>query len=113
MAAQLKPKKVGRPKLPKGQAKGKIVALRFSADEVKRDPGRLSPHAKLVQRYWAASRSVEGRCSGGWSSSWDTQPQPRSLPWAHLDYGQTIRLRQALVSRYAPATANLALSLTH
>jgi Ribbon-helix-helix protein, copG family len=31
-----KPKKMGRPKLPKGEAKGKIVALRFSADEVKR-----------------------------------------------------------------------------
>ena len=36
MPIQPKPKKVGRPKLPKGAAKGKIVALRFSADEVKR-----------------------------------------------------------------------------
>jgi predicted HicB family RNase H-like nuclease len=36
MPTQPKPKKVGRPKLPKGEAKGKIVALRFSADEVKR-----------------------------------------------------------------------------
>ena len=36
MPAQQKPKKVGRPKLPKGEAKGKIVALRFSADDVKR-----------------------------------------------------------------------------
>jgi metal-responsive CopG/Arc/MetJ family transcriptional regulator len=31
-----KPKKVGRPKLPKGEAKGKIVALRFDADYLKR-----------------------------------------------------------------------------
>ena len=31
MPAQPKPKKVGRPKLPKGDAKGKIVALRVSA----------------------------------------------------------------------------------
>ncbi len=30
--------------------------------------------------------------------------------WAHLDYAQTLRLRQALVSCYAPATANLALA---
>src|ERR1019366_6884963 len=30
--------------------------------------------------------------------------------WAHLDYGQTLRLRQTLVARYAPATANLALA---
>ena len=31
-----KPKKVGRPKLPKGHAKGRIVPVRFSADELKR-----------------------------------------------------------------------------
>ncbi len=33
---QSMPKKVGRPKLPKGEAKGKIVALRFSGDDLKR-----------------------------------------------------------------------------
>jgi uncharacterized protein (DUF1778 family) len=31
-----KPKKVGRPKLPKGEAKGKIVAMRFEAEDLKR-----------------------------------------------------------------------------
>jgi predicted DNA binding CopG/RHH family protein len=36
MAKQTKPKKVGRPKLPKGEAKGRIVPVRFSSDEVKR-----------------------------------------------------------------------------
>ena len=36
MPALPKPKKVGRPKLPKGEAKGKLVALRLSASEVKR-----------------------------------------------------------------------------
>ena len=36
MPTQLKPKKVGRPKLPKGEAKGKLVALRLSASEEKR-----------------------------------------------------------------------------
>jgi site-specific recombinase XerD len=30
--------------------------------------------------------------------------------WAHLDYAAALRLRQALVARYAPATANLALA---
>lgn len=30
-----KPRKVGRPKLPKGEAKGKIVPVRFSAEERK------------------------------------------------------------------------------
>ena len=29
------PKKVGRPKLPKGEAKGSIVAVRFSSDEIR------------------------------------------------------------------------------
>jgi uncharacterized protein (DUF1778 family) len=28
-------RKVGRPKLPKGQAKGRIVPVRFSAEELK------------------------------------------------------------------------------
>jgi hypothetical protein len=36
MAKQTKPKKIGRPKLPKGEAKGRIVPVRFSTDEVKR-----------------------------------------------------------------------------
>jgi len=31
-----KPKRIGRPKLTKGEAKGKIVALRFDPDELKR-----------------------------------------------------------------------------
>jgi hypothetical protein len=33
---QPKPKKVGRPKLPKGEAKGKIVAMRFDPEELRR-----------------------------------------------------------------------------
>jgi hypothetical protein len=31
-----KPKKPGRPKLPKDQAKGKIVPVRFAAEELER-----------------------------------------------------------------------------
>ena len=30
-----KPKKIGRPKLPKGEAKGRIVPVRFNADDLK------------------------------------------------------------------------------
>jgi len=30
-----KPKKVGRPKLPKGEAKGRIVPVRFNAEDLK------------------------------------------------------------------------------
>jgi hypothetical protein len=33
---RVKPKKMGRPKLPKGEAKGRIVPVRFSAEEVQR-----------------------------------------------------------------------------
>jgi uncharacterized protein (DUF1778 family) len=31
-----KPKKVGRPKMAKGEAKAKIVAMRFDAEDLKR-----------------------------------------------------------------------------
>jgi hypothetical protein len=35
MAKQTKPK-IGRPKLPKGEAKGRIVPVRFNAQDIKR-----------------------------------------------------------------------------
>jgi hypothetical protein len=34
-----KPKKVGRPKMAKGEAKGKIVPVRFNAEDLKRVTG--------------------------------------------------------------------------
>ena len=36
MAKRIKPKKMGRPKLPNGTAKGRIVPVRFSEDELER-----------------------------------------------------------------------------
>jgi predicted HicB family RNase H-like nuclease len=33
--APTKPKKVGRPKLPKGEAMGKIVPIRFTPEDIK------------------------------------------------------------------------------
>jgi predicted HicB family RNase H-like nuclease len=36
MSHPTKPKKVGRPKLPKGEAKGKIVPVRFGPDDLKK-----------------------------------------------------------------------------
>jgi hypothetical protein len=41
MPAQPKPKKPGRPKLPKGAAKGKTVQVRFSTDDLKRVTAQL------------------------------------------------------------------------
>ena len=36
MPKQPKPKKVGRPMLPKGEAKGKIVPIRFNPEDIKK-----------------------------------------------------------------------------
>ena len=36
MPTQPKPKKVGRPKMAKGEAKGKIVPIRFNAEDLKK-----------------------------------------------------------------------------
>lgn len=36
MPKSTKPKKMGRPKLPRGVAKGRTVPVRFSAEEVQR-----------------------------------------------------------------------------
>ncbi len=33
---QMKPKKIGRPALPKGHAKGRIVPVRFNTEDLKR-----------------------------------------------------------------------------
>jgi hypothetical protein len=33
---QSKPKKIGRPRLPKGEAKGRIVPIRFNPSDLKR-----------------------------------------------------------------------------
>jgi predicted HicB family RNase H-like nuclease len=35
LAQQKKPRKVGRPKLPKGAAKGRIVPVRFTPDDLR------------------------------------------------------------------------------
>jgi uncharacterized protein (DUF1778 family) len=35
VANQQKPRKVGRPKLPKGEAKGRTVQVRLTADDLK------------------------------------------------------------------------------
>jgi predicted HicB family RNase H-like nuclease len=35
LAQQKKSRKVGRPKLPKGEAKGRIVPVRFTPDDLK------------------------------------------------------------------------------
>jgi hypothetical protein len=51
MAKQIKPKKIGRPKLPKGEAKGRIVPVRFSADEVKRITAAASARDQKISEW--------------------------------------------------------------
>jgi hypothetical protein len=49
--APSKPKKVGRPKLPKGEAKGRIVSLRFSGDDLKRVEAAAKASNKNVSEW--------------------------------------------------------------
>jgi hypothetical protein len=73
------PKKLGRPKLPKGQAKGKIVPVRFADDEI-RTLVRASRKAKVstsqlvrnavLEKYGTTNQPL---AAGG--SNWSGTPQ--------------------------------------
>jgi hypothetical protein len=51
LSTKPKPKKIGRPKLPKGEAKGQIVPVRFSADEVKRIAAKAGASNQRVSEW--------------------------------------------------------------
>jgi predicted DNA binding CopG/RHH family protein len=46
-----KPRKVGRPKLPKGEAKGHIVPVRFSPEDLKRIATRAKASGMTVSEW--------------------------------------------------------------
>lgn len=50
MAKQTKAK-IGRPKLPRGEAKGRIVPVRFSAEEVRRIAAAASASNQKVSEW--------------------------------------------------------------
>lgn len=50
MPAQ-KPKKVGRPKLAKGEAKGKIVPVRFNAEDLKKVTAAAKANKQTVSEW--------------------------------------------------------------
>jgi uncharacterized protein (DUF1778 family) len=52
--AKPKPKKIGRPKLPKGKAKGKLLALRLNSDDLKRI-GAAAKASKQTVSDWIRS----------------------------------------------------------
>ena len=62
MPMQPKPRKVGRPKLPKGEAKGKIVPIRFNAVDLKRVEAAAKAN-KLTLSEWVRS-TLEANLNG-------------------------------------------------
>ena len=48
---QPKPRRVGRPKLPKGDAKGRIVPVRFNASDLKRIESAAKANQKTVSEW--------------------------------------------------------------
>ena len=46
-----KPKKMGRPKLPKGHAKGQIVPVRFNAEMLKRITSAAAANGQTVSEW--------------------------------------------------------------
>ena len=48
---QPKPKKIGRPKLPKGDAKGRIVPVRFNTSDLKRIESAAKTNQKTVSEW--------------------------------------------------------------
>jgi len=55
MPRQPKPKPVGRPKLAKGEAKGKLVAVRFSPDDLKRVEAAAKASKQTVSEWIRAT----------------------------------------------------------
>jgi hypothetical protein len=51
LSQQSKAKKVGRPKLPKGEAKGKIVPVRFALDDLKAIAARARASKQNVSEW--------------------------------------------------------------
>ena len=51
MSQQSKTKKVGRPKLPKGEAKGKIVPVRFAIDDLRSIAARARASKQNVSEW--------------------------------------------------------------
>jgi hypothetical protein len=51
MAKQTKPRKVGRPKLPKGEAKGRIVPIRFNPQDIKQIEAAARANRQTVSEW--------------------------------------------------------------
>jgi predicted HicB family RNase H-like nuclease len=56
--APTKPRKVGRPKLPKGEAKGKIFPIRFAPEEIKAITAAAKASNQTVTQWIRATLSA-------------------------------------------------------
>jgi len=70
---------------------------------------QLSPMAAYLSRLAPSSRLTMTKLLQRIVTLLGSSTRAEAFPWSRLDYSTTIQLRQALVSCYAPATANLAL----
>jgi len=57
--AQNKLKKIGRPKLPKGQAKGRIVPVRFTAEALKAMEAAAKASGQLLSEWIRSTVSAK------------------------------------------------------
>ncbi len=61
MSQPNKPKKIGRPKLPKGEAKGRIVPVRFNAQDIKRIEAAARARQQTVSEWVRSTISAAMR----------------------------------------------------
>jgi len=69
----------------------------------------LSPMAAYLSRLAPSSQLTMAKLLKQIVTPLGSTTAAEAFPWSRLNYATTIQLRQTLVSRYAPATANLAL----
>jgi predicted HicB family RNase H-like nuclease len=51
LSQQSKPRKVGRPKLPKGEAMGRIIQVRFTAEDEKQITAAAKAHKQSISEW--------------------------------------------------------------
>jgi hypothetical protein len=61
LAQQKKPRKVGRPKLPKGAAKGRIVPVRFAVDDLRTITNSARANKQTVSEWVRIALPLEAK----------------------------------------------------
>ena len=80
-----KPKKIGRPKLPKGDAKGRIVPIRFNAADIKRIEAAAKASHKTVSEW------VRGTLTATLEAGSEYGFQIRTLPGRSMKVPDSVR----------------------